>query len=62
MTANELAELLHANTRTFANWRTNDRGPAFVKIGAHVRYRHADVDAWLEERTVSDTPEAKALR
>lgn len=28
------------------------KGPAFVKLGARVRYRESDVEAWLAERTV----------
>lgn len=34
---------------TLANWRSEGRtnGPAYVKVGAKVVYRVADLDAWL---------------
>lgn len=33
---------------TLAQWRMTGRGPRFMKIGGSVRYRKADVIAWLE--------------
>jgi hypothetical protein len=34
-------------------------GPAYLKIGAAVRYRVADLDRWLESRLIRlDDPEA----
>lgn len=62
LTPTKLAEILKTNENTLANWRTSQRGPRFVKVGTSVRYRRSDVDSWIEERTVSDTSEAKALR
>lgn len=35
-----------------ANWRYQGRGPAFVKVGRHVRYRRRDVDAWIDRHVV----------
>ena len=32
-------------------------GPKFVKVGRLCRYRRADVDAWIEMRTVESTSE-----
>ena len=29
-------------------WRAMNQGPLFVKVGATVRYRQQDVEAWLE--------------
>ena len=29
-------------------WRAINQGPLFVKVGATVRYRQQDVEAWLE--------------
>ena len=37
---------------TMAHWRSEGRGPAFIKIGSRVAYRGADLNAWLEARTV----------
>jgi excisionase family DNA binding protein len=33
-------------------------GPVCYRVGAHLRFRASDVDAWLESRRVD--PEAKA--
>ena len=37
---------------TLANWRSGGIGPAYLRVGRHVRYRGADVEAWLESRLV----------
>jgi len=29
-------------------WRVTGRGPRYLKLGASVRYRAEDVEAWLE--------------
>ena len=41
-----------APASTMAHWRCEGRGPAYVKIGLKVAYRGADLNAWLESRTV----------
>jgi excisionase family DNA binding protein len=45
----EVAEMLGVPVGTLANWRYQGRGPAFVKIGRHVRYRRSDVAGLVEE-------------
>ena len=57
-TTNELAEHLETNQGTLANWRTSGIGPRFVKVGASVRYREADVEDWLESRSAVTTADA----
>lgn len=54
----ELSELTGVPVPTLIDWRYRRKGPAFVKLGARVRYRESDVEAWLAERTVatSDMP------
>ena len=37
---------------TLAHWRCEGRGPAYVKIGARVAYRGADLNDWIERQTV----------
>jgi excisionase family DNA binding protein len=34
--------------RTIDQWAYLGKGPAFIKVGRHRRYRQRDVDAWLE--------------
>lgn len=46
----EVAELLGVPVATLANWRCAGKGPPFLKIGRHVRYRPGDVDAWIADR------------
>lgn len=45
-----------AKTQTFAQWRHEGRGPAYIKVGSRVLYHGKDVLAWLNENRVS--PEA----
>jgi hypothetical protein len=35
---------------TLADWRAKRFGPAYVRVGRLIRYRQADLDAWLETR------------
>lgn len=46
----ELADYLKVPLKTVYNWRSAGDGPRGVRIGKHVRFRQADIDAWLEER------------
>jgi len=54
----EAAEYVGARPHTLETWRASGRyGIPFVKVGRLVKYRRADLDAWLQSRTV-DTAEA----
>lgn len=53
MTPSDLSEYLGVPTGTLANWRYQGRGPAFVRLGRHVRYRAEDVLDWISGQ-VSD--------
>ena len=35
--------------------RLSGKGPAFVKIGNHVRYRLTAIEEWLDGKTVRST-------
>lgn len=37
---------------TATKWRRRADGPPFVKIGRLVRYRRADLNAWIASRTI----------
>ena len=55
-----VAALLGIHQATLAGWRTEEgRGPRFIKVGRHVRYRRSDIEAWLETRTCSSTRTAR---
>jgi len=54
----QAAEYLGYTARFLAIRRMKGDGPKFVKISARaVRYRQADLDAWINERVVSSTKE-----
>ncbi len=47
LTPKQLADFLQLTERTLANQRSEGRGIPFVKIEKAVRYRAADVEAYL---------------
>lgn len=51
----ELAQRLGVAQITLRKWRLTGAGPVFVRCGRNIRYRLADVDAWVASRTVSST-------
>ena len=50
----EVAEYLGVAPQTLYNWRHKGTGPKSRKVGGLVKYRLADVDAWLESDTRGD--------
>ena len=51
----QAADYIGTQPQTLENWRCNKRyGLPYLKIGRLVRYRRADLDAWLSDRRVSD--------
>lgn len=56
LTPPEVAKALGVSVRTLAVWRCERRYDLrYVKVGACVRYRRRDVDAFLDERTHGST-------
>lgn len=43
----DVAEYLDIPAATLDKWAHLGKGPAYVKIGRHTRYRWEDVDAWI---------------
>ena len=50
LTSSQVSTYLHVPTSTLANWRYQGRGPAFVRLGGHVRYRASDVTDWINRQ------------
>ncbi|QCB97153.1 DNA-binding protein [Arthrobacter sp. PAMC25564] len=48
LTPDDLARAWQVSAGTIANWRTNNKGPEFVRIGGLVRYHPDAVAAWLK--------------
>lgn len=46
----EVAEYLDIAISTLMQYRVNRTGPIYIKLGQLVRYRKADMDAWLKAR------------
>ncbi|MFI5064770.1 MAG: helix-turn-helix domain-containing protein [Streptosporangiales bacterium] len=47
----QVAEYLRVPRETLAQWRWLRRGPRYSKVGRHIRYAWADVDAWVDGQT-----------
>lgn len=52
MTAQQVARLLGVSTETLRKWRAKRKCLPYVRVGRHIRYRAADVAAFVEQRTV----------
>jgi hypothetical protein len=48
LTEKAAADRLGISAGTLRNWRANGKGPAFVRIGAAIRYEVADLDAFVQ--------------
>lgn len=52
LTPEQAAQTLGLSVKTLATWRSTGRHAlAFIRCGARIRYRRADLLAWLERRT-----------
>ncbi len=56
-TENEVAAMLGYDTKTLTVWRSNKKGPDFLKCGRNVLYRQKDLETWFESCLVlTDQP------
>jgi len=53
----ELAAQLKVPVSTVYRWNQEQTGPTPYRIGKHIRYRRADVEAWMEGRAAPDRSE-----
>lgn len=52
----EVARVLGIHPATLATWRSQGRGPEFLKVGPRkVRYRVRDLDTWLDRNRRTST-------
>jgi excisionase family DNA binding protein len=55
----EAARILNVTSRALEAWRHRGGGPRYIRIsGRCIRYRQADLHAWLAERERSSTSAA----
>jgi hypothetical protein len=53
LTEIQAAEFLSIKPQTLTNWRCTKRVPLpFIKIGRAIRYRHDDLERFLQQNTV----------
>ncbi len=48
LTRPQVAAYLQVPVATIHQWRYRGEGPKAARVGRHLRFRRADVDAWLE--------------
>ncbi len=51
LTTDQVAQYLQVPVATLHQWRYRGEGPKAAKVGRHLRWRRADVDAWLEQQS-----------
>lgn len=52
LTPDEVADTLQVPAATLPQWRYLGRGPKYIKVGRHVRYRVVDLERWLDEQSI----------
>ena len=48
----EVSRLLEIARQTLCNWRSQQKGPRFIKSGRLVRYAVSDIMAYMEARKI----------
>jgi len=61
LTACETARYLRCSLRTLDRERADGRGCPFVRIGGRIRYRRADVEAFVKAHLRGNASEAKSI-
>ena len=64
LTPKQAGEYLGVPEATLAQWRSQRRGPPYIKLELRlVRYRRADLEGWLSRQTVeTEVDKAHAWR
>ena len=44
----ELSNRIGIAVQTLARWRSESRGPSYIKVGGRIVYKWSAVEAWLE--------------
>jgi len=48
----EAAKFLRLSPQTLRNWRTQSRGPAYIKAGRAIRYSSEDLKTYMDQNRV----------
>jgi len=49
----DTATYLGVPRQTLATWRSHATGPAYIRIGRHIKYRLQTLDTWVVANTVT---------
>ena len=49
---NDPALLVFGRPMTLAHWRSEGRGPIYIKLGTRVAYRGSDLNRFIEAHTI----------
>lgn len=52
LTTEEVAGSLEVTEHTLAMWRSEGKGPKFVRLGRGIFYRRSDVQEWIDASVV----------
>jgi excisionase family DNA binding protein len=55
LTVQQVSDLINVKVGTLRGWRFNHQGPSSFSLGGLVRYRRADVEAWVEAQIARTT-------
>lgn len=50
-TRQEVADYLGVPAQTLDAWAYRGKGPRYIRVGKHSRYRWSDVESWLDLQT-----------
>jgi excisionase family DNA binding protein len=50
LTVDDLANQLNVPVATIYAWRYRRQGPPGFRVGKHLRYRHGDVEKWVNDK------------
>jgi predicted DNA-binding transcriptional regulator AlpA len=59
LTQREAAAILAISVRTLERIRVTGSGPRYIKVSHSVRYREADLEAWLAAQSRASTSETR---
>ena len=62
LTPAEAARVIGVSVHTLSWWRRHRKGPNFLRVGRHARYRPADIRAYLNLIAVITTDGERASR
>ncbi len=54
MNDREAAEFLRLSPQTLRNWRTQSKGPVYIKAGRAIRYAMEDLRAYMNQNRVDN--------